>query len=212
MAGKDYLADLLDLAERFDFRIAADECYSEIFRGTPPPGILEVAAERGTDPERVLAFHSLSKRSSLPGLRAGFVAAGPEAMVRMRQLRAYAGAPPPLPLQRVAEKLWADEDHVLESRAKYIAKYDIADRVFSGIQGCGAPDAGFFLWLPVENGEEATVKVWRETGVKILPGAYLARDAGGVNPGAGYVRAAMVTDAEDAFEAALIALRDCLYG
>ncbi|MEM6824974.1 MAG: aminotransferase class I/II-fold pyridoxal phosphate-dependent enzyme [Pseudomonadota bacterium] len=212
VAGSDYLTDLLDLAERHDFRIAADECYSEVYRDAPPPGILEVAAQRGTDPERVLAFHSLSKRSSLPGLRAGFVAAGPAAMARMRQLRAYAGAPPPLPLQRVAERLWSDETHVIESRAMYSAKYDIADRVLSGIQGCGAPEAGFFLWLPVEDGEVATVKVWRETGVKILPGAYLARDADGVNPGHSYVRAAMVNDDLDGFEAALIALRDCLYG
>ena len=103
VASRDYLSDLLDLAERHDFRIHADECYSEIYRGTPPPGILQVAADCGADPERVLAFHSLSKRSSLPGLRSGFVAAGPEAMRQIRQLRAYAGAPLPLPLQKVAE-------------------------------------------------------------------------------------------------------------
>ncbi len=211
VAPRDYLADLLDLAERHDFRIHADECYSEIYRGDPPPGILEVAAARGADPERVLAFHSLSKRSSMPGLRSGFVVAGPEAMVRLRQLRAYAGAPLPLPLQRVAERLWADEAHVTESRARYRRKYEIADRVLSGVQGCGAPEAGFFLWLPVEDGEAATVRAWRETGVKILPGAYLARDAGGGNPGAGYVRVAMVAAREDEFEAGITALRDSLY-
>ncbi len=211
VAPRDYLADLLDLAERHDFRIHADECYSEIYRGDPPPGILEVAASRGADPERVVAFHSLSKRSSVPGLRSGFAVAGPEAMLRMRRLRAYAGAPLPLPLQRVAERLWADEAHVAESRALYRRKYEIADRVFSGVQGCGAPEAGFFLWLPVEDGEAATLKAWRETGVKILPGAYLARDAGTGNPGAGYVRVAMVTAKEDEFEAGITALRDSLY-
>jgi N-succinyldiaminopimelate aminotransferase len=211
VASRNYLSDLLDLAERHDFRVHADECYSEIYRGTPPPGILKVAEDCGTDPERVVAFHSLSKRSSLPGLRSGFVAAGTEAMRRIRQLRAYAGAPLPLPLQKVAERLWADETHVEESRARYVRKYEIADRVFSGIQGCRAPDAGFFLWLPVEDGEVATLKVWRETGVKILPGAYLARQSGGTNPGAGYVRVAMVTEREDEFEAGITALRDSLY-
>ena len=112
VASRDYWADLLALAEKHDFQIFADECYSEIWRSAPPPGILQVAAEVGADPERVVAFHSLSKRSNLPGLRSGFVAAGPESMGRLRKLRAFAGAPLPLPLQRVAEAAWADEAHV----------------------------------------------------------------------------------------------------
>ena len=211
VASRDYLSDLLDLAERYDFRVIADECYSEIYRGDPPAGLLQVADEKGADPERALVFHSLSKRSSVPGLRSGFVAGGAGAIGRLRQLRAYAGAPLPLPLQRVAERLWGDEAHVAESRAAYVRKYEIADRVFSGQQGCTAPEAGFFLWLPVEDGETATLQVWRETGVKILPGAYLARDVGGENPGDGYVRVAMVTEQEDAFEAGLTRLRDSLY-
>ncbi|NBT30591.1 MAG: aminotransferase class I/II-fold pyridoxal phosphate-dependent enzyme, partial [Rhodobacteraceae bacterium] len=102
VAGEDYWRNLIALAEKHDFRIFADECYSEIYRDAPPFGALEVAARMGADPERVLAFHSLSKRSNLPGLRSGFAAGGPETIKAMRQLRAYAGAPLPLPLQRVA--------------------------------------------------------------------------------------------------------------
>lgn len=211
VADADYLAALLDLAEQYDFRIFADECYSEIYRDTPPPGLIEVGASVGADPERIVIFHSLSKRSNMPGLRSGFVAAGPASMAEIRRLRAYSGAPLPLPLQRVAERLWADEAHVTENRAAYVRKYDIADRVFSGIQGCQAPEAGFFLWLPVDDGEAATVKLWRETGVRTLPGAYLSREEKGQNPGAGYIRVAMVTADEEVFEGGLTALRDCLY-
>ncbi len=212
VASRDWLADLLDLAERHDFRVFSDECYSEIYRDAPPPGVLEVAQVTGADPERALAFHSLSKRSNLPGLRSGFVAAGPRSMTALRQLRNYAGAPLPLPLQRVAEALWSDEAHVEANRTRYARKYALADEVFAGIQGAGAPDAGFFLWLPVADGEEAVLRLWRETGVRTLPGAYLARAVDGHNPGKGYVRAAMVMDDDDAFARALRAVRDCLYG
>lgn len=210
VASPDYWRDLLALAEKHDFLIFADECYSEVYRDTPPMGALEAAAKFGADPERVLIFHSLSKRSNLPGLRSGFVAGGPESIARMKQLRAYAGAPLALPLMRAAEAVWADEKHVEESRARYVAKYDIADRVFEGIDGCGAPQAGFFLWLPVDDGEAAAVKLWTETGVRVLPGGYLARDVNGENPGKGYIRVAMVAE-EQEMQRGLERLRDCLF-
>jgi aspartate/methionine/tyrosine aminotransferase len=113
VADRDYWKTLIALAEKHDFQIFADECYSEIYRDTPPPGALEVAKDVGADPERVLIFHSLSKRSNLPGLRSGFVAGGPESLRRIKQLRAYSGAPLPLTLQKAAEKVWNDEDHVI---------------------------------------------------------------------------------------------------
>lgn len=210
VASRDYWADLLTLAEKHDFRIFADECYSEIYRETPPPGILEVARQMGADPERVVAFHSLSKRSNLPGLRSGFVAGGPQSIKAIRQLRAYAGAPLPAPLQAVAAAAWADEAHVRESRALYQKKYRIADEVFAGLNAYMPPEAGFFLWLPVADGEEAALKLWRETGVRVLPGAYLSRDVGGENPGAGYIRVALVAG-EDETRRGLTLLRDCLY-
>ncbi len=211
VADRDYLKELLGLAEKHDFRVFADECYGEIYRDTRPAGLLEVADEIGADPERAFVFHSLSKRSNVPGLRSGFIAGGPEGIARIRQLRAYAGAPLPLPLQRAAERLWADDTHVEDNRALYRAKYDLADQAFCGVPGAGAPDAGFFLWLPVDDGEQAALAAWKETGVRVLPGAYLGRTVSGQNPGRGYVRAAMVAPVDE-LQHGLERLRDCLYG
>ncbi|WP_417806617.1 aminotransferase class I/II-fold pyridoxal phosphate-dependent enzyme [Thioclava sp.] len=210
VASRDYLTDLLALAEKHDFRIFADECYSEIWREAAPVGAAQVAAEQGIDPERVVIFHSLSKRSNLPGLRSGFLAAGPESIRHIRRLRAYAGAPLPQPLQRVAERAWADEAHVTESRRLYNEKYDIAGAVFAGLDGFKLPDGGFFLWLPVKDGEAATLKLWQETGIRVLPGAYLARDVNGENPGKGFIRVALVAPKEET-QRGLTQLRDCLY-
>ena len=151
IADAGWWQDLVALAEKHDFRILADECYSEIYRDTPPPGALRVAADMGADPERVVVFHSLSKRSNLPGLRSGFVAGGPQSMARMKQLRAYSGAPIPLPLQRVSERAWADEAHVVANRALYAEKYALAYRILGNVPGYVSPQAGFFLWLPVED-------------------------------------------------------------
>jgi len=214
VASEGYLAGLLDLAERHDFRILADECYSEIWRAAPPPGLLQVAAARGADPERAVAVNSLSKRSNLPGLRSGFIAAGPQAMVALRRLRAYAGAPLPEPLQAVAAALWADEAHVAASRALYLRKYALADAILGDAPGYAPPAAGFFLWLPVPpqigDGEAAALKLWRETGVRALPGAYLAREVDGENPGARHLRVALVAP-EDQTRDGLARLRACLY-
>lgn len=209
IADRDYWAGLIALAEKYDFRIFADECYSEIYRDTPPPGAMEVAKEFGADPERVVIFHSLSKRSNLPGLRSGFVASGPENIAAIKQLRAYAGAPLPLPLQNAAAATWSDETHVETSRRLYQEKFAIADAVFADFPGYNPPEAGFFLWLPVEDGEAAAMKLWTETGIRVLPGAYLARDVDGKNPGRGYIRVALVA-AKEEMQRALIGLRDCL--
>ena len=211
MASRDYWRALLTLAEKHDFRVMADECYSEIWRTAPPVGVLQVAAEMGVDPERLLAFHSLSKRSNLPGLRSGFVAGGPQSIAAMRKLRTFAGAPLPLPLQKVAAAAWGDEAHVIENQALYHEKFRIADEIFGGMQGYAPPDGGFFLWLPVDDGEAATVKLWTKTGVKVLPGGYLSRDTASGNPGKGYIRVALVAP-KDEMQRGLIRLRDCLYG
>ena len=210
VADEAYWSDLFELAEKHDFIIFADECYSEIYRDQAPVGALQIADRIGADPERVVIFHSLSKRSNLPGLRSGFVASGPENIRRIKELRAYAGAPLPLPLQRAAETVWADEAHVEENRAQYREKYEIADRILGNIPGYRSPDAGFFLWLPIEDGEAAALKLWKETGVRVLPGAYIARDVEGANPGTGYIRVALVAD-KDEMARGLTALRDCLY-
>lgn len=211
VADRAYWADLIRLAEKYDFRIFADECYAEIYRDTPPVGILEVAKEMGADPERIVAFHSLSKRSNLPGLRSGFVASGPKNIAQMKQLRNYAGSPLPMPLQHAAARLWADEAHVIENRRLYGEKYEMADDILGNLPGYHSPEAGFFLWLPVQDGEAATLRLWQETGVRVLPGAYLSQEARGANPGQGYIRVAMVAPKNEMADG-LRRLRDCLYG
>ena len=210
VASRDYWRDLIALAEKHDFRIFADECYSEIYRDEAPVGALEMAAEMVADPERVTIFHSLSKRSNLPGLRSGFVAGGVETIRRIRQLRAYSGAPLPLPIQRVSTRVWNDEDHVIENRKLYNEKYELAREILGDVPGFEIPEGGFFLWLPVPDGEKATLKLWLETGVRVLPGEYLSRDVNNENPGKGYIRVAMVAPIEQ-MRKGLSLIRACLY-
>jgi aspartate/methionine/tyrosine aminotransferase len=171
---------------------------------------LQVAQEIGADPERVVIFHSLSKRSNLPGLRSGFAASGPKNIAEMKRLRSYSGAPNPTALQEVAAAVWADEEHVIENRRLYREKYDAADKIFADVDGYTPPQAGFFLWLPVDDGEQAALKLWTQTGVRVLPGAYLSRDTEQGNPGAKYIRVAMVADLEEA-KRGMLTIRDSLF-
>jgi aspartate/methionine/tyrosine aminotransferase len=211
VATRAYWEALIALAEQHDFRIFADECYSEIYRGdSVPTGALQVARAVGATPGRVVIFHSLSKRSNLPGLRSGFVATDSAAMAQIKRLRAYAGAPLPGPLQAVAAKVWADEAHVVENRALYAAKFDIADEVLGHVPGYHSPRAGFFLWLPVVDGEAAAVRLWQETGVRVLPGGYLSRDTASGNPGQGFIRVALVAP-PDEVRRGLTKIAHCLY-
>ena len=210
VASRAYWTDLLALAEKYDFKIFADECYSEIYRNTAPIGAMQVAQETGADLDRVVIFHSLSKRSNLPGLRSGFVASGPNTMREIKQLRNYAGAPLPLPLQAAAAAVWADEAHVVENRALYVEKYEVADRILGNVPGYQSPEAGFFLWLPVDDDETAALTLWRETGVRVLPGGYLAQNVNGSNPGKTYIRVAMVAPKEETTRG-IEAIRASLY-
>jgi aspartate/methionine/tyrosine aminotransferase len=210
VASADYWRELIALAERHDFVVLADECYAEIWRDAPPPGVLAAAAAAGADPERVLSFNSLSKRSNAPGLRSGFVAGGPRAIAAFRQLRAYGGAPLPLPIQRASAALWNDEAHVEASRRLYREKFALADRMLGNFPGYTPPDAGFFLWLRTGDGEDAALRLWRETGVRVLPGGYLGRATPGAgNPGRDYIRVALVADAAEV-ERGLEAIRTTL--
>ena len=215
VADRAYWKTLLELAERHDFRIFADECYSEIYRGTPPPGALEIASEMGADPERLVVFHSLSKRSNLAGLRSGFACTGPRNRQKMLQLRAYSGAPMPIPAQIAAAACWRDEAHVEENLNRYLKKFEISDRILSNLPGYMSPVAGFFLWLRVSDGEEVARQLWRQAGVKSLPGLYLSRDTavelGGGNPGRAYLRLALVAG-QDEVERGLAAVREVLTG
>ena len=194
------LATLIEigrLARRHGFVIVFDECYSEIYEDAPPPGGIEACAALGQGLDNVLVFNSLSKRSSAPGLRCGFVAGDAKLIKRFTRLRDYGGAPPPLPLLAAATALWSDEAHVTENRILYRKKFALAEKALDGRCGFYRPDGGFYLWLDVGDGEKAASALWREQGVRVMPGAYLAReDAGGINPGARYIRVALVHDLE----------------
>ena len=204
-----YWTELLNLAEQYDFTIFADECYSEIYRDKAPAGALEALNTIAADPERLVVFHSLSKRSNLPGLRSGFLATGPENLKRLSQLKSYGGAPLPKPLQHAAAAVWKDEDHVKENRKLYAAKYKIADDILSGLEGYTSPEAGFFLWIKVQDGEKTSLNLWRETGVRVLPGAYLAQEKNGKNPGQNFIRVALVSE-QKITEEALTKIRSFL--
>jgi N-succinyldiaminopimelate aminotransferase len=180
------------LARRYGFVLAADECYSEIYDQIAPVGALEAC---GDDFANVLVFHSLSKRSSVPGLRSGFVAGDARLIDAFRRFRAYSGTAMPLPVVAASTALWQDETHVVENRALYRAKMDTAAAIFGDKLGFYRPGGGFYLWLDVGDGEKATLKLWRQAGVRVLPGAYLGRPGpDGVNPGAAFVRIALVQD------------------
>jgi len=193
VASRDYLRDLIALARRFDTMLFVDECYSEIYAGAPPPGALEVSAETGSL-ANVISFNSLSKRSNVPGLRSGFCAGDPDFIARFAAFRNVACPQMPLPVQHASAALWADERHVEASRALYREKFALA----KAILGIDPPAGGFFLWPDVTalgGGEQAALRLWREAGVKVLPGGFLAADAGGPPPGAGRIRVALVHDA-----------------
>ncbi len=200
IAPMDTIRQLVELARAHDFLLVSDECYSELYYGDPPTGAAEACAALGDTAagamRNVVAMNSLSKRSSAPGLRSGFVAGDADLIRRFARLRDYGGAPPPLPLQAAASALWSDEEHVIANRAVYAAKYKVAEEILDGKFGYYTPDGGFYLWLDVGDGEDAAKHLWAEAGVRVIPGEYLAREADGHHPGAGYIRLALVHDLE----------------
>jgi aspartate/methionine/tyrosine aminotransferase len=202
VADRAYLSRIVALARRFGFMVFSDECYSEIYTKDPPAGMLEAA---GPDFANVVAFQSLSKRSNLPGLRIGFAAGDGKFLARYLELRNVAAPQVPMPMQRVAITAYGDEAHVRENRRLYAQKFDLADQIIGDRYGYRRPAGGFFLWLDVsaQGGDEAvTLRLWREAGLRVVPGRYLARDqVDGFNPGLGYIRVAMVQDQETTAEA-----------
>jgi len=202
VADRAYLQRLTALARRFGFLIFADECYCEIYSDRPPPGMLEAA---GADFANVAIFHSLSKRSSLPGLRIGFAAGDRTFMQAYLELRNVAAPMVPTPMQHVAIAAYGDERHVEENRRLYREKFDLADQIIGDRYAYRRPAGGFFLWLDVSaygGSEAAALALWRKAGLRVVPGRYLAREqADGSNPGADYVRVAMVQNKEITAEA-----------
>ncbi len=207
-ASLDELKGLIALAIEHDFILAVDECYSEIYDGdAPPAGALEAAhafgAERGRALDHVVVFNSLSKRSSAPGLRSGFVAGGARLIAAVAGLRNFASCQTPIPVLAAAEKLWRDEDHVAQTRDGYRRRFDIAEKALAGRFGFYRPDGGFFLWLDVGDGDEATRELWTRAGLRVLPGSCLCPDDTPEHrePGAAYIRLALVHDPDTIGEA-----------
>jgi len=206
VADLDYLIHALELCRRHDAVLVIDECYAEIYRDTSPAGGLQAALalkgkSTGDAFANLLVFHSLSKRSSAPGLRSGFVAGEARLIELIGRLRSYGGASVPLPVMAASTALWNDDAHVEAVRARYNENFDIAARLLHNRHGFYRPAGGFFLWLDVGDSEAATRRLWSEAGIKVLPGLYLARGEGEANPGRRYIRVALVHDADTTNEA-----------
>jgi len=200
------LGRLIDLAERHDFVIASDECYSEIYpdEDAPPAGLLGAAVKSGNDEfRRCVAFNSLSKRSNAPGLRSGFVAGDPELLKRFLRYRTYHGCAMPPPIQAASAAAWSDESHVRRNRDQYREKFDNAIAILSPVIDITAPHGGFYLWprTPVEDVTFAR-ELYRRANVTVVPGSFLSRDTAAGNPGRHHVRMALVAPTDECIEAA----------
>ncbi len=196
---------LFTLSDRHGFVIASDECYSEIyFRDEPPLGGLEAAARLGrTDFRRLVSFTSLSKRSNVPGLRSGFVAGDAALLKAFLLYRTYHGSAMAPPVQAASIVAWGDEQHVVDNRAQYRAKFAQVTPVLASVLDVALPDAGFYLWAAVQGSDTDFARdLLAQYNVTVLPGSYLAREAGGTNPGAGRIRMALVAETAECLEAA----------
>lgn len=198
---------LLDYADRYDFVIAADECYSEIYpdESNPPAGLLQVCANSGRDDfSRCVVFHSLSKRSNLPGLRSGFVAGDAEILKQFLLYRTYHGCAMSLPVQIASIAAWKDEQHVYENRQQYREKFSAVLPILQPWLPVVQPEASFYLWpeLPGIDDTAFTRGLFEQQHVTVLPGSYLSRDSGHVNPGSNRVRMALVAETDKCIEAA----------
>jgi len=203
---EEQFAILIQLADRYDFVIASDECYSEIYpdEGNPPVGLLQAASRNGrADFRRCLVFNSLSKRSGVPGLRSGFVAGDAELIEAFYRYRTYHGCAMPPPIQAASAQAWTKEEHVLASRALYREKFDAVLEILAPILPIVRAQGGFFLWpqLPVDD-VRFTCDLYAEQNVTVLPGSFLTRESLGSDPGRGFVRIALVQSVVDCVDAA----------
>ncbi|MBU0631443.1 succinyldiaminopimelate transaminase [bacterium] len=201
------LGEWVKLALKYDFVLMNDECYSEIYTDKAVPSLLEASLHVGNDSfKNVLVINSISKRSSAPGLRSGFIAGDGEILKEYLNYRTYVGCASPLPLQSAAAAAWSDEEHVAFSREIYKRNFLLAREIL----GCNISDATFYIWLKVDNALEFTCKLYKDYNVKVLPGEFLGReDKNGLNPGRGYVRIALVESEEKTAEA-LKRIKECL--
>ncbi len=189
-----------------DFLILSDECYSELYRdeNNPPVGLLQAASNMGHHSlDNCLAFHSLSKRSNLPGLRSGFVAGDAHCIKQFLRYRTYHGCSMPIPHQAVSIAAWQDETHVAENRRLYNEKYQAVYDELKSVMPITIPDASFYLWPNLQEDDEQVAKKWlQQANIRVLPGQYLSREVDGINPGYGHVRIALVATVDECVDAA----------
>jgi N-succinyldiaminopimelate aminotransferase len=205
VASVEYLRHAIELADRFDFVIASDECYSEIYQdeNNPPPGLLQAALAAGhSDFERCMVFHSLSKRSSVPGLRSGFVAGDADLVKSFLLYRTYHGCAMPAHTQLASIPAWNDDAHVIENRRLYRAKFAAVVPILREVIPVEVPEASFYLWPKVANDERFTRELFERKHVTVLPGSYLARETAHGNPGRGRVRISLVASLDECVDAA----------
>lgn len=204
--GLSQLQELITLADRHDFIIASDECYSEIYfdESAPPAGLLQACQAMGReDYARCVVFHSLSKRSNLPGLRSGFVAGDANILKKFLQYRTYHGCAMPVQHQIASMVAWQDEQHVQQNRALYRQKFTAVLDCLSDVMSVQHPDAGFYLWPQLSSSDtEFSRELFRDQHVTVLPGSFLGRQVAGRNPGEQHIRMALVATLEECVEAA----------
>ncbi|MDQ7044112.1 MAG: succinyldiaminopimelate transaminase [Sulfurimonas sp.] len=205
----DELGTWVKLALKHNFVLLNDECYSEIYADTPSPSLLEASTYVGnTAFKNILVINSISKRSSAPGLRSGFIAGDKEILKEYMKYRTYIGCASPLPLQSAAAAAWSDEEHVIASRKIYKENFLIAKEIL----GSEIPSATFYLWIEVKDALEFTKRLYEKYNVKVLPGEFLARESqAGKNPGIGYIRIALV-ETQEKTRSALQRIKECLDG
>ena len=192
---KEQFKKLIQLSDQYNFVISSDECYSELWFDQAPVGLLEVCAEMGRDDyKNCIVFHSLSKRSNLPGMRSGFVAGDAELLKPYLKFRTYHGAAMPVQHQLASIAAWNDEAHVEENRQQYRAKFDLFQSELGSLLPLKKPDAGFYYWLQVDHDEAFAKMLMEKAHIKVLPGRYLSRETDQGNPGENHVRMALVAD------------------
>jgi len=202
----DYYKKALELADQYDFIVSNDECYSELYRDekNPPLGLLDACHQLGRDKfERCIVFHSLSKRSNLPGLRSGFVAGDSQLIEYFFRYRTYHGCALSLPVQQASIAAWSDENHVIENRALYREKFDAVSAILNGILNFNVPSAGFYLWPQTRVDDAIFARdLYTQENVTVLPGSFLSRKTEMANPGANRIRLALVPNLSDCVEVA----------
>jgi len=203
---QNQIKQLLALAEKYDFTIVSDECYSEIYQNEaePPIGLLECASNLGnSEYKRCLIFHSLSKRSNVPGLRSGFIAGDSELIARFLRYRTYHGSAMSLPVQKASIAAWNDETHVKQNRDKYREKFTKVCDILNPVLSVTSPPASFYLWPELPDSDTDFARnLYTNENIKVLPGSFLSRDINDVNPGKNRIRLALVAEVQECVEAA----------